>query len=58
MKKKLKSCIALVLMLCCFLGMVGCDEPTETMSGETEDGVELSFSAEFYDNSGNKWFEA
>lgn len=55
MKKRILS-VCLVMMMFC-LSLTGCGETSESMNGTNDDGVELSFTAEFFDNSGSKWLE-
>lgn len=54
MRSKILSVIVAVLMIFCF---AGCEADTTTTVNETEDnkGISLTYTADFYDNSGGRW---
>lgn len=55
MKKRILSVVLAVVMLVC---LVGCEMDTTTTVNQAEDneGISLTYTADFYDNSGGRWF--
>lgn len=56
--KKLKVVLSMICILAMVICLSGCEMDTTTTVNQTEDneGISLTYTADFYDNSGGRWF--